>query len=337
MIRAFKFCVLSLALASVSSIETFAGPKQDLESQIQQTSSQLGKAMNQSASVKETRKAFKDALDLYFKIPDAAGISETDKQALLNTLSKSIGETFAQMTSDFSDPEIIKKPAGETPFEWLGRKLKILFARGVEDFASIPRTLPILGSDSRLTSKIADVPIDIVRSLAANLSKRAGHYDKGESQSEIDAANLLLESLKSAEPMKFGWTNAVAWMVWLSAGVYCLFDPPVELVIERTTWSPLIAGALPWVGAFYLLARSRSIHSGLRFYKSMTVFGHELERLQDGKAPFSSFTRFVMRKMPTACLWGLRKLSGKPAIPEVLQTNRDFASAAVGSSRLRRR
>jgi hypothetical protein len=288
----------------------------DLEAQIRGIKDELFAVTLSDVSVKRTRRAFQRALDLYLEIPDQKKIIPGAKQRLLDDLATSIAANFHALTDgpggwESGSPRSV--PSGRS---WLIRKASLWWNRFVQDFMGIPRTFPLLGKASKRAAKIAAFPKDFGRALARNVDRVDGKYSGAETANEIDAVKILAQKLQDFPPEKAGFGNAVVWMVWSGLALYCFLDPPFEPSLVRSTWSPL-AGGILFGGLGALLARSRSIDSGLRFYKEMTAFGHELERLDAGKPPFGSIRRLLVRKIPMTCLWAIRRLSGKPMEPEI--------------------
>lgn len=315
----------SLLLLSLSTLtkdmSLFAKDYDGLAEEVRQSLMRIREVSEKPTSRSELKTAFRSALDLYFKIPDEALLNNTERKRLLETLSEGIGKAFNTITSPYVDVPTQSRSAYRQNFGTrLQQGLSWFWNQLTRDFVNLPRSLPLVGRDARVSARIRLIPHLMMEALARNLDYQSdGKLDTAASANEVDASKLLVQGLKFSEPMRFGWVNISVWMLWTLFATYCFFDPPFELALERTTWSPLIAGALPWAGFFALLARSRSANSGLRFYKEMIVLAHEMERVLSGKKPYGSARRWMMRHLPSSCVLGLRLLSRKSLIPELLK------------------
>ncbi|MCC6278883.1 MAG: hypothetical protein IT289_13300 [Oligoflexia bacterium] len=272
-----KLLLLSIALCMGLSSSSFAADIDEKVSQVEAAFADINddNLLNLDSA---TKAKFQNATALYLDTVQevvTSGLVGQRQNQLLNRLNKSMGQAFDSITIPYADvvnadhyigfgssratSPIMEKIMAK--LETMVNYVKYLGLSVVRDVLRLPATLPFVGTDTERSREIL---------LAANQIESRLLKVKSTEKPEVrdayfDAIAGGLESLKESEPLAHGRSNRLVWLTYLGAAVFFAFNPN-EMFFEPTTLGPVIYAATE-VATLSLLMRSRTLNSGLGFYK----------------------------------------------------------------------
>lgn len=244
--------------------------------------------------------AFQSAVELIQKV-SLSDMSEANKAAIVARLADSAGAFFERMSAEFAPQpekadtwdELGKMRSYENKFvrsmKWGWDRFAGFFTQVWRDTLRViplapddqgqwrmawPAVFPFFGVD-RDRSIAAKA---MAKSIADKLGNEMNNLGKAvENPLVLAGIKRMLETMEKSVPVQDGARNLRMRRVYMGLAIFCFLNPPLELFIERTTYSPLISAIL-WSGAMLYAMRVRNLDSGLASYKIVNKMLKAIEK-----------------------------------------------------------
>ncbi len=277
----------------VSTFEAFS--KKDLEKMARSTTS-------------EAVKAFEEGVGLLKKV-SLSDLGEGQKAAIVAKVADAAGEFFERLSEGYTT-QPPKPPTMEelgargnnkfvSAMKWTGHRIAWLAQSVWGDIVAAapmgfndegkfrplwPAVMPFFGSE-RDRSVAAKA---MAKTFAEKLNLELADTAKStENPLVLAGMKRLLSRMEEAEPLRNGRTNLKMRRMYLGLAIFSFFNPPLELFIERTTYSPLVSAVI-WSAGFLYMMRVRKLDSGLDSYKVVSKMLKAIEKDPAKKAAWES-------------------------------------------------
>jgi hypothetical protein len=210
-------------------------------------------------------------------------ISPEAKGKLVFEVAEASGKMFNELTKHYIDvqPLEYKRDPNLGFFKDAGNAIVAyskFFAQGVgRELGAIVkgRAIPFFGSDTKRTA--------LVESIGKNIQKRfkeqAALVGTAEGKQGVAALFQVLEHFEKSEVARYGaFNNSMRWS-YVILGAWQTFQPFTELPWERTTFSPIFAGA-QFALFFGTLASARKTTTGFSFYQLTEKIQKNIAKLE---------------------------------------------------------